>query len=94
MKSTDDLLYAGFSRAVISPPGKVSLAGYFAPRFNRGILDDLWVKACLFRQGETIGGLVQLDLLEAPLWLCGAIRAELTEQGTPFADNLAVVSYL
>jgi len=80
----------GISRAVITPPPGVALAGYFSPRYNRGVLDDLYAKVCIFRNGEQIGGLVQLDLIEAPLVLCAAIRRSIRDRGLGFADDLLI----
>jgi hypothetical protein len=81
---------AGFARAVISPPPGVALAGYFNPRYNRGILDELYVRACLFRSGDEVMGLVQLDLLEATQWMCAAIRNALRSRGMAWADSLII----
>ncbi len=52
---------AGFSQAIITPERGLPLAGYFNPRPNEGVLDDLYVKCVLFRLGETVGGFVTLD---------------------------------
>lgn len=38
---------AGFARRRINPPVGLSLAGYFNPRPNRGVMDDLCVKVLL-----------------------------------------------
>lgn len=92
MTSRRPVCEAGFGRAVISPPHGIALAGYFNPRFNRGILDDLHARACLFRQGDTVAGLLQLDLLEIPLWLCRAIRDTLRDQGRDWAGNLIIAA--
>ena len=83
-----DRFEAAFARQVISPPPGVALAGYFAPRFNRGILDDLWVRVALFRSGETTTGLVHFDLLELPLRFCRTIRERVAEEDPVLAENL------
>jgi len=81
----------GFARAIITPPPGVALAGYFAPRYNRGLLDDLHVRVCLFRQGDATGGIVQLDLLEATLWMTHAIRERVAAAGhAALAERLLI----
>jgi len=56
------VLEAGFSQALITPKRGLPLAGYFNPRPNEGVLDDLHVKCVLFRSGQTVGGFVTLDV--------------------------------
>lgn len=57
----NDMFEVGFSQAVITPRRGLPLAGYFNPRPNEGVLDDLYVKCVLFRTGQTAGGFVTLD---------------------------------
>ncbi len=83
--------HVGFARTVITPPPGVSLAGYFAPRHNRGVLDDLYARVCLFRRNAEIGGIVQLDLLKTWSWMTRAIRGRLDQHGHgDLARNLLV----
>ena len=75
MAAANPPLRAGFARACITPPEGVSLAGYFEPRPNRGVLDELYVRACVFEHGSTLGGVVVFDLCV----LSDTLRARLFE---------------
>ncbi len=91
MRQNQDEFQAAWARTVITPPPGVSLAGYFEPRPNRGVLDELYARVCLFRQGEEIGGILELDLLYAPRWLCDAVRERLARRGHDgLARNLLI----
>jgi len=85
-------LQLGLARQVISPPPGVPLAGYFNPRWNRGINDDLFVRACLFQQGQVTAGIVQFDLLEIPRWLYGKLRQRFNEVRPGLGDTLAITA--
>jgi len=80
----------GFGRAIVTPQRGIPLSGYFAPRFNRGVRDHLHVRACLFRQGATTAGIVQMDVLEVTAELISSIRAGLRDAGADYADELIV----
>jgi hypothetical protein len=81
---------AGFAREIITPPRGLALAGYFNDRPNRGMLDQLYVKAALFRQGRTICGVVSLDLVFVSADMVDAIRAMMRGWGEcyDFVENL------
>jgi hypothetical protein len=79
---------AGFGRRVINPKPGISLAGYFNPRPNTGVLDDLQVKALLIQRGGAAVGLISYDLVIVPLLLVSKVRAELKRDGHPFAETI------
>ena len=83
-------LRTGFGLGIISPPRGVSLAGYFGPRYNRGVLDHLYARACIFRNDSATGGILQLDLIEITENLDAAIRRALTEAGVGYAGKLII----
>jgi hypothetical protein len=85
-------LSASLARAVITPPPGVALAGYFSPRFNRGVLDDLSVRVCLFRQGQITAGIVQCDLLELPVTFCQALRARVNTLSAGLGERLILAA--
>ena len=78
----------GFAREIITPPRGLPLAGYFNPRPNRGVLDDLHVKVQLFQQGKVICGIVSFDLCALPREMIADIRKELRIHGIGFGDCL------
>ncbi|MDD5729208.1 MAG: neutral/alkaline non-lysosomal ceramidase N-terminal domain-containing protein, partial [Victivallales bacterium] len=84
------MLQAGISRQIITPVKGVALAGYFNPRPNTGVLDDIYVRVVLFRSGKTVAGLVSFDLLRTTLELVASISSRLQARGYDFADNLII----
>jgi len=82
------MMKAGSSREIITPPRGISLAGYFNPRPNTGILDELFVKVLLLEQDTVVAGLVSFDLCFLDTGLIGRIKDELLKQGIKFGDNL------
>lgn len=83
---------AGFAREVITPAVGVPLAGYFAPRPNKGALDDLHAKALLFSDGETTCGVISLDVCMVGDALLRQIHAELEKRGVAFRRNLIIAA--
>ena len=55
----------GFAQEIITPPIGVDLAGYFNLRLNRGMYDDLYVKALAMECDGKRFGLVSFDLCHA-----------------------------
>lgn len=78
----------GFGKAIISPPRGVDLAGYFTPRPNRGVLDELHARAWLIQSGHTVTGVVNFDLLCVTSELDERVRLSLQGDGFPSAENL------
>jgi hypothetical protein len=85
-------LTVALARAIITPPPGVALAGYFSPRFNRGALDDLLVRVCLFRQGAITAGIVQLDVIEVPLPLYQLLRTRFNAISAGLGDHLLITA--
>jgi hypothetical protein len=79
---------AGFGRRVINPKRGIPLAGYFNPRPNTGVLDDLQVKVLLIECGGAVVGLISYDLLIVPLLLISKVRAALKRERYPFAETI------
>ncbi|MFA7230620.1 MAG: hypothetical protein WC071_05070 [Victivallaceae bacterium] len=79
---------AGFSREVITPPRGMSLAGYFNPRPNIGVLDDLYVKVLLLEHDSTVTGLVVFDLCFVTAEIIKGIKRKIAASGLDFGDNL------
>jgi hypothetical protein len=79
---------AGISKEIITPVRGIPLAGYFNPRPNTGILDDLFVRVLLFEKNETVSGLVVFDLCFLSTDLIEVIKNKLSSAGIGFGDNL------
>ena len=86
------MLQVGISRQVITPERGVSLAGYFNPRPNTGVLDDIHVKVVLFKKDSVITGLVSFELVYTILRLVDNIKSKLKAKGYDFADNLIMTA--
>ena len=56
------MIKAGFSRLCIDPPLCTPLSGYYEARYNRGVLDSLYVSAAAFSAGENQAVIITLDL--------------------------------
>lgn len=52
----------GFSKICINPPLGAPISGYYMPRFTKGILDDIYVRAVAFDDGKRKAVIVTLDL--------------------------------
>ena len=82
------MLLAGFSREIITPGRGVPLCGYFNPRPNTGILDDLCIRAMIFENDGVTSGLVVFDLCFLSVTLINKIKAGIKAAGMKFGDNL------
>ena len=54
----------GFSKICINPSYGSPIVGYYEPRFTKGILDNLYVRAVAFNDGENKAIIISLDLIE------------------------------
>ncbi len=78
----------GVAKAIITPPLGAPLVGYFTPRPNVGVLDDLYVRAMLFEQDGLISGVVTFDLCFLSTQLIKNIRKYLDQFDCSYSDNL------
>lgn len=56
----------GFSKLCINPPLGSPIVGYYHSRYTKGVLDDLYVRATAFDDGETQSVLLVFDLCLLP----------------------------
>lgn len=82
------MLQVGFSKAIITPVKGIPLCGYFNPRPNIGIWDDLFVRTILFKQGSTITGMIVFDLCLLSTNIISQIKTRLKAGGMDFGDKL------
>jgi len=71
----------GFARRCINPQVPVSLAGYFNVRMWDHILDDIEVRAIIFKKGHSLAAILSFDLVCMPLYLCDRILEEVRKRG-------------
>ena len=45
-------LTAGYARLDVTPPLGTPIGGYFKARYNKGVLDPIYVRAAAFGEGE------------------------------------------
>lgn len=86
------MLQVGISRQIITPVRGVSLAGYFNPRPNTGVLDDIHVKVVLFKKDSVVSGLISLELVGTTLELVDNVTTKLKAEGFDFADDLIIAA--
>ena len=82
------MLLAGFSREIITPGRGIPLCGYFNPRPNTGILDDLFIRTMIFDNDGVTTGIVVFDLCFLSVALIKKIKAGIKDAGIKFGDNL------
>ena len=82
------MLQVGIGREVITPSRGIPLCGYFNPRPNTGILDDLFVRTVIFKQNNVVSGLVVFDLCFLGTDTIEKIKAGIKAAGMNFGGNL------
>jgi len=82
------MIKAGFSREIITPPRGITLVGYFNPRPNTGIFDDLYVRVMLFEQNGIVSGMAVYDLCFLSAEIVAEFKSALKKRGFDFADNM------
>ena len=82
------MLQVGIGREVITPSRGIPLCGYFNPRPNTGILDDLFVRTVIFKQNNVVSGLVVFDLAFLGTDTIEKIKAGIKAAGMNFGGNL------
>ena len=82
----------GTARRCINPPMPISLAGYFNARMWDRVLDDLEVRAVVFKQNDVYAAILHLDLVTVPLYVYEMILDEVRKAGITKLDrkNLTV----
>lgn len=84
----------GFAAENIDPPVKMGLAGYFNTRIWTEVLDDLFVRACIFQtQENTLAILLQYDLIVCPPELYEMVKKLLASKGFENAVLLVTATH-
>ncbi|MFA7173157.1 MAG: hypothetical protein WC340_07040 [Kiritimatiellia bacterium] len=81
-------MQAGFSKVLINPRRGLPLAGYFNPRPNIGVRDDLLVRCVLFRKGRSVCGFITFDLCMIGAEFVDAVLAQLKKAGFRHGNGL------
>ncbi len=82
------MLKVGFARELITPELGLPLVGYFKPRPNIGVYDDLFVKVLIWDDGVKRAGIVSYDLCAVSEEMLREARAALAKQRIPGGANL------
>lgn len=64
----------GFARLCITPPLGTPVSGYYEARFTKGVLDDLYVTAVAFDDGEKKAVVIAADIIMLSQKQCDAYR--------------------
>ncbi len=78
----------GYHQQDITPKRGISLAGYFNARPNRGAYDRLFVKAAVFRDGETISAIASFDICYLERSIIDRMDAALAKAGSPLSGKV------
>ncbi len=70
---------AGFSRLCITPPLETPIMGYYEARFTKGVLDDIFVTAVAFDDGEKKSIIIAVDLCYLTTEQCNGYRKTISE---------------
>ncbi len=70
----------GFAKHCINPPLGYPIVGYYHERLAKGILDDLYVRAVAFDDGETKSVIITLDLCILPISYYAELREMVAEE--------------
>ena len=70
----------GFARAKITPWNGISISGYYETRKVKGVLDDLYVSAAAFDDGERKAVIVTADVLMLSVKQCDLHKAEISRR--------------
>ena len=71
---------SGFARICITPPMGIALSGYYEYRYAKGVLDDLYVSAVSFDDGERRAVIVTADVLMLSTEQCNYARGLVSER--------------
>ena len=74
----------------ITPPLGVPLAGYYHARGAEGVLDPLFSKALVIREGEQSAAFVTLDLIGLTRWVTDQARAQIDKTTGIAADHVMI----
>lgn len=67
----------GFARASVTPWNGISISGYYETRKVKGVLDDLYISATAFDDGERRAVIVTADVLYLSKKQCDAHKAQI-----------------
>ena len=82
------MLKTGFAKNIITPWRGVPLCGYFNPRPNTGVYDDLTVKAVIMENNGIKSGIVSFDLCYPGDTLMALIMELAAKAGISFIDRI------
>ena len=81
----------GYAQEIITPPVGVGLAGYFNKRPNKGMYDDLYVKAIVIESAGKRFGFIAFDLLGYSKALVAEMGKRIVEKyGQEMLDSLII----
>ena len=83
---------AGFSRVDVTPPLGSYVAGYFFPRYAKGVLDPIELNAAAFSDGERTVLVIVADFIGVDKGHCDKIRKKISDRvGVP-AEHILLTS--
>ena len=86
------MLNIGLAKEIITPPFGAGLAGYFNKRPNRGVYDDVCVRAMAIEKDGKFTGILSFDLCSLSNSFIDEIRVELRAAGIEFANDVIIAA--
>ncbi|MBQ9940420.1 MAG: neutral/alkaline non-lysosomal ceramidase N-terminal domain-containing protein [Clostridia bacterium] len=80
----------GFSKICITPPYGTPITGYFAPRYTKGVIDNLYARAVAFNDGKKNAAILALDLCNLGKEYCDNIKEAITKVADIDADAIFI----
>ena len=80
----------GFARLCVTPPNGVSISGYYETRNVKGVLDDLYVTALAFDDGEKKALIIAADVLMMSYKQCNEHKAAIAKATGISPDSILI----
>lgn len=88
------VLRLGTGTRSINAPAGLGLAGYYHPRGNEGVLDDLQVRSFVLDDGTTRAAIAICDLISMPQWIAAEARTAIERvTGIPGTNVLIAATH-
>ncbi|MCS7254692.1 MAG: neutral/alkaline non-lysosomal ceramidase N-terminal domain-containing protein [Armatimonadetes bacterium] len=81
----------GAAAVNITPPKGTPMAGYYSARYCEGVIDDLYAKALVLDDGQSLVAIVSCDLISIPAYVVAEARRQ-AAQKIPISTNATLIS--
>lgn len=82
---------AGAAAVCITPPEGIPMAGYYSLRLSKGVIDDLYAKAFVLDDGQSLVAFVACDLIGIPSEVIAEAKRWISQK-TPILPHSVLIS--